>query len=74
VDHHASAVVVAGKRCSVQSVDNLMTLNDDYGHPAGDEMLRIVAERITQSLREDDVVARLGGDELPGLGRTPLMP
>lgn len=55
-------------------VDNLKTINDDYGHPAGDELLRIVAERITQSLRDEDVVARIGGDELllalPGLAHT----
>jgi diguanylate cyclase (GGDEF)-like protein len=43
--------------------DNFKRVNDLYGHPVGDELLRKIAVAITQALREVDVVARLGGDE-----------
>ena len=39
-------------------------INDKYGHAAGDDVLRITAERIGESIRRDDIAARFGGDEL----------
>jgi diguanylate cyclase (GGDEF)-like protein len=44
-------------------VDNFKTVNDLYGHKAGDELLTKIAYTIRKSLRPTDMVARLGGDE-----------
>jgi diguanylate cyclase (GGDEF)-like protein/PAS domain S-box-containing protein len=44
-------------------LDQFKAINDDFGHAAGDHVLKIVAERLSTSLRSGDRAARIGGDE-----------
>ena len=44
-------------------LDNFKGVNDTLGHPIGDKLLGIIAERVRGVVGEDDTIARLGGDE-----------
>lgn len=44
-------------------IDHFKSINDNHGHGVGDEVLKIFAQRIQDSLRSFDLVARLGGEE-----------
>lgn len=48
---------------SVVDIDNFKAINDSYGHPMGDEVLRHVALLLRDSIRHPDVVGRYGGEE-----------
>lgn len=56
----------------ILDIDRFKTINDTYGHEAGDEVLRTFAERVRLHTRTVDIVARYGGEEvviiLPDVG------
>ena len=65
LDMHAAASrsLGAGFAVSLIDLDRFKLVNDNFGHGAGDIVLREVANRIRAAASEQDIVARLGGDE-----------
>jgi diguanylate cyclase (GGDEF)-like protein len=55
--YHASGALI------VLDVDRLKPINDAFGHAAGDQVLKGVAEALSAEVRSSDVIGRLGGDE-----------
>ena len=47
----------------VWDVDKFKSVNDNYGHAAGDKVLKVVAETLNQHIRQTDFLARFGGEE-----------
>ncbi|MDD5438994.1 MAG: diguanylate cyclase [Candidatus Omnitrophica bacterium] len=47
----------------MMDIDNFKNFNDRFGHPKGDEILKMVASAITDNIRQIDIAARYGGDE-----------
>jgi diguanylate cyclase (GGDEF)-like protein len=72
-----AALLTGGRRAGdgvavlMIDIDKFKGLNDTFGHPAGDQVLRSVAEAITGAVRDQDVPARIGGEEFAVLLRNP---
>lgn len=68
-EEHVAKAIARSKRLSstlaVHYVDlnRFKPINDQYGHEAGDEVLKEVVRRLVRTVRDHDVVARIGGDE-----------
>lgn len=50
-------------------VDNLKTINDNYGHAMGDKAIKGVADAIKEVYREENILVRMGGDEFLVIGK-----
>ena len=67
-DRISNAILVANRKqsqiavCAVD-VDDFKTINDSFGHQAGDDVLKKMTQRLVSELREYDSMARVGGDE-----------
>jgi diguanylate cyclase (GGDEF)-like protein len=44
-------------------IDHFKRINDTFGHPVGDEVIRVVAERLRDTIADTDVLGRYGGEE-----------
>jgi diguanylate cyclase (GGDEF)-like protein len=55
--YHASGALI------VLDVDRLKPINDNFGHAAGDEVLKTIVAMLSRQIRSSDVIGRLGGDE-----------
>ena len=53
----------AGGALIVLDVDRLKPINDDFGHAAGDQVLKAIVATLLRQVRSSDVIGRLGGDE-----------
>ncbi len=68
-NHKLAATINAfkpsGRACALVmlDLDRFKTVNDTMGHPAGDKLLKLVAERLQSIIKDKGEVARLGGDE-----------
>jgi diguanylate cyclase (GGDEF)-like protein len=56
--YHASGALI------VLDVDRLKPINDEFGHAAGDQVLKAIVAALSRQIRSSDVIGRLGGDEL----------
>ena len=54
-------------------LDGFKPINDQYGHDAGDALLKDIASNINQVLRGDDIAARIGGDEFAIITQAPTL-
>lgn len=62
-DHHVREGLLPSTAVLYVDLDYFKEVNDQYGHPVGDQLLQLFAQRLLQLVRPSDAVARLGGDE-----------
>lgn len=65
LEHSLGLAKRNNEKCAVMfmDLDGFKSINDTYGHAAGDEVLKIVSQRMNARIRDTDTLARLAGDE-----------
>lgn len=63
--HGIERAIRSGRKLALlfMDLDGFKDINDTFGHPVGDELLKQVSKRLQKCLRQGDTLARLGGDE-----------
>ena len=66
LQHHFAAALAEGKPLSVVllDVDRFKTVNDKHGHPAGDQVLKVLGQFVTGMAQDGELAARYGGEEM----------
>jgi len=73
LDDHIAAALSGNRRTGgtvgliYMDLDDFKPINDTHGHSVGDRVLRVIAERMLNCVRETDTIARVGGDEFIAL-------
>lgn len=68
IEHLNQSIHTAKRKAAMIGVifidlDSFKSVNDTMGHKTGDELLRIIADRLSKCARENDIISRFGGDE-----------
>jgi len=64
LDEILKELIKRKKLCLIElDIDNFKKINDTYGHPFGDEVLKKIGSILKSKLRKDDLIIRMGGEE-----------
>ena len=75
VERARDCIALGGDRTfliMLADIDRFKNINDDYGHAAGDSLIRLIAERMGKALDREAIIARVGGDEFALCAALPI--
>ena len=63
IEFASRSLALANSALLVLDIDHFKQVNDDFGHPAGDDVIQAVVRRIAEASRKESTVGRVGGEE-----------